>query len=532
MLRLEFTDKMMRGLVALSCFVVILSTSVVSARQPTQNSRPKPAAPKKLSRGVLPVRDFARYVYLIGDRWLNFPSEPAELSYIDASEINLLTDIEELSDGLLDAVLEVNGFYVWETRLFEGTPVYYLRVSQRWNTPIPTRKFRPAPRIPALKPVTNVFRLQHATSYKLAAALRSLRGSASSDAASMIFNLAHPDARTLVLAVNSDLAVHYDALVKSLDVPANSGAHAIEVRALRHENASHLAQLLRPLIESIVAPGEGELPMLIADDKLQKLVICTDNPTHMSVMHGLIDQLDVESAVSRGTTKIYRAQHLPAAELEAAINQVIQVTEAVNESGADAVLDGATRWSGVQIIAHEQTNSLLMRGSTEEIENLFRVLPALDRPRSDVELMGRRVARLELRHLSTRVAVDALRKVIAADERAIEPASDRTHVVEDAQNGRILISYSEPDRYKKYRELLAKIDVPPADRAPKEELQTWVCQHRVVDEVIAAVRESWKDPQLPLVAMQTNNTLLVRVAPNAWPELRALIEKIDAPRAN
>jgi type II secretory pathway component GspD/PulD (secretin) len=172
-----------------------------------------------------------------------------------------------------------------------------------------------------------------------------------------------------------------------------------------------------PTAASTAARGiTDELPTtLIPDARTQKIIVITYTPRDIEDINMLIRELDVRFDVRRLKTRIYRMRFLKAVDVEPIISQIVGAqgagrsgsglgTRRTQPGGASrlprvsgqpaqrpttpgAATPGGVTQQGVLptiIVAHEETNSLIIQAEPEEFQEIMAILDKIDVKRRQV----------------------------------------------------------------------------------------------------------------------------------------------------
>ena len=140
---------------------------------------------------------------------------------------------------------------------------------------------------------------------------------------------------------------------------------------------------------------------LIADVRTQKIIVDTSSEQDLELIMDLIDQLDTEVRNLRPSNHIYRVRFLKAADLQQDLQALLDGTSTRGgltgrntgrTTGRGTTGRGAAGQPGQQqqlasrVIAHDETNSLIIQAEYEEFLEIKDILEAIDIKRRQVFL--------------------------------------------------------------------------------------------------------------------------------------------------
>lgn len=248
---------------------------------------------------------------------------------------------------------------------------------------------------------------------------------------------------------------------------------ATRIFRLNHENANGLVAVLRPLI----SPNNT-----IAADPTNNTLIITDYADNLRRLARIVAALDVPSMAE---LDVVRLEHGIATDIAVTVNRILDSGAAPGQADPGRVL----------LLADPRTNSLIIRAPTEARANLARALiNKLDQPTA---LPGN-VHVVYLRNAEATKLAQVLRAVVAGESGAAVPAAPTgtqpaTQQAPQAQGG--------------------GLQTPPSSPAPQQgPLPTG-----------GAAGFIQADP--------TTNTLIITANERVYRNLRAIIDQLDARRA-
>lgn len=369
-------------------------------------------------------------------RMVLYPSTTADPNFDDNVNLEILGQVETLSFDLIKQMLEANGYDLWESELPDGTLVLNMRHNaSRTNTPLDpvSEIFKAEKKMPRDKDeqiVTLIVQLRYTDSGVVINTLRELlefSGAKSQTGTLKIVNL--PENQTLILKGKVRTLRHVKALLQYIDVEVQGPEAIMEVRELYYADALDMVDILQQALDSAsqTSGATGQTPAatgratrgsrqrrttqtatqvgvstsLIPDTRTQKILIQSTSPEEVQLVHVLIDELDSRVRNIRSKTHVYKVRYLKAEDLRDTVTQLID--------GSDGSLTGRSSTAGrttgraagtrgtaqtgqgqalvpSRIVAHPETNSLLIQAEPEEYEEISNILDNIDRKRRQVFL--------------------------------------------------------------------------------------------------------------------------------------------------
>ncbi|MGI9015400.1 MAG: secretin N-terminal domain-containing protein [Phycisphaerales bacterium] len=340
---------------------------------------------------------------------------------------------------------------------------------------------------------------------------------------------AAPSSNSLIISASPKRMQEIESLVASLDERAAPASAQVRTIMLKHARAEQIA----PIMETLLAGGGASQDIqsmprwmqfemmayqaqnassavrVVADPRLNAVIVSA-TPAELDVAEALVEQLDVDRAVSPTQTqrevRVISVQNMDASELIAALEGVF--TEMVGDADEPAP----------SLHLSASSNSLIVRASASQFELIDSVIASLDRA-----AFGREQQMMQIPIDPGRANA---RDVAATLERLLETRSgSRVEVMtlEDLLRNR---SNTADDPKP----------APPSDEAVEEDRVGCVndAQH-VSMKVICKVQEQ-QDPQVhpragdadvTIAVDEATNTLIVIGSPRAVERVRALAEQVQ-----
>ncbi|MFQ5653677.1 MAG: secretin N-terminal domain-containing protein, partial [Planctomycetota bacterium] len=382
-----------------------------------------------LTQGKIAVLDFLRYLQVTTGKVVNYPSSETDQHFAADVMIDVLGDIEPLSLPIVKALLEMNGYDLWEETLEDGAEIINVRhFAARVSTPIdPVNPIiapgKVAPPEINQQLATLILQLKHADTSVVLQALRDLldiQGAGRSTGTVKIVTVT--PTQTLIIKSKVRILRHIQDLMRYIDVEVQGPEPIIQVRELYFADAQDIVSLIReiltaPRLRAVgatrtrqPAAGRGGQPasssrrtggvetatQLIADARTQKLIIMTTDGAELDLVHHLIDELDTKVRSHRTKTHIYKVKYLKAADLAENIRALVEGSDGSLRSrrtqrggarGAAAQqVQQQQQFTPTRIVPHDETNSIIIQAEPEEYEEIVRILEQIDQKRRQVFL--------------------------------------------------------------------------------------------------------------------------------------------------
>ncbi len=113
-----------------------------SQAPPTPTGLPPDIEEHEMTEGKIPVLNLLKFLQDTTGKLVNFPSTTAEQPFLPDVTVEVLGDITPLSLPIVRAILETNGYELWEEELDDGSMVINVR-SNAVRTPTPSSPTTP-----------------------------------------------------------------------------------------------------------------------------------------------------------------------------------------------------------------------------------------------------------------------------------------------------------------------------------------------------------------------------------------------------
>lgn len=389
---------------------------------------PESAAPADLmTEGKIPVLNLLRFLQDVTGKTVTYPSTLNDPSLGQEATVEVLGDIEPLTLPIVRAILETNGYELWEEELEDGSETISVRSSQA-RQQIPGNPTTPIIEPGQEDPLTNaqeiatlVLQLKYTDTSVVSQALRDLLDIAGSGRPSGSIKMVPVTASdTIIIRAKLGVLEHIQRLVKFIDIEAVTKEPLIQIRELVYADAEDIVTIIEDVLTlsatgtsprrvptrgargaqpNQATPGAfaGEVTRLISDARTQKIIIQSTDEDELDLVHQLIDELDTRVRSVRRNTHTYRVKFQAAEELAEVIRALVEGTEggSLRGSAGRASRNARANTQGVQqqqqftptrIVPHPETNSLIVQAEPEEWTEIERILEEIDRRRRQVFL--------------------------------------------------------------------------------------------------------------------------------------------------
>ncbi|MFN0060402.1 MAG: secretin N-terminal domain-containing protein [Planctomycetota bacterium] len=406
--------------------------------EPTTPTTTKSVAPQDgaLGKGKVTIKGCMELIGVLTGKTVLFPSE--DPAFADNIEFENIVEIQPLKYEVLKIFLEINGYNVSEAMTDEGVAVITMESTTQRAQPGGAEGahkfnnvdiFSKGASFPAQQDdriATLVLQLQFADSTTVVTALQSLLGVQGGAKSGSITIVPLPQNQTLIIKAKVAILSHIQELVKYIDVDVKGPETILEVRELYYADAYEMVDLLRQALETSSGPLgrsgrganpaaaggapatssrgilRGEVTQLIPDSRTQKIIIQTTSPEELELVQTLIDELDSKLRLTRSLTHVYRVRFLKASDLQTTVTQLIdgsqgqlgQPRSRTTGTGSRARPGTTPPAAGTtpaqvtpsRIVAHDETNSILIQAEPEEYEMILGILKDIDVKRRQVFL--------------------------------------------------------------------------------------------------------------------------------------------------
>jgi len=391
----------------------------------------------RMEEGSFPVLSLLRFIQRTTGKFVNYPSAANDVAFAEDTTVDVIGDVDPLTYPVIKAILETNGYELWESELEDGTTVINVRsASPRGGQSAPVDPVSPiyvaddeeAIKAPGEELATLVLQLKFTTAQVVRTALQELLGIAGAgNASGSVKIVTVPENETMLIRAKMRVLEHIQRVVKYIDVEVTGPDQSLSIRELYYADAQSIVSIVTEALSEFSptgttgrrttpTPGQGanrgqtsnrgfssgslagESTRLIPDDRTQKIIIQSTDPDELDLVHQLIDELDTKVRNRRNTIWIYKVNYLKAEELADNIRPLVDDnaqggrttsrTTTRNRTGAGNTggVQSQQQFTSTQIIPHEETNSLIIEAEPEKYEEIESILKQIDQRRRQVFL--------------------------------------------------------------------------------------------------------------------------------------------------
>lgn len=224
--------------------------------------------------------------------------------------------------------------------------------------------------------VTRVVPLYNSEAKQLAPLLRQLNDNAGGG------NVVNYD-QANVLMISGRAAV-VNKLVEIVRRVDKQGDTAVEVVTLNYASAGEIVRIVDTLYRSSANQAQlpGQAPKVVADERMNAVVVSGDEKSRERVIE-LIQRLDAEQA-NTGNTKVRYLRYAKAEDLVEVLTGFAQNLQENKDGGTAAQGSTTKRRNDINIMAHPDTNSLVISAEPDQLRTIESVINQLDIRRAQV----------------------------------------------------------------------------------------------------------------------------------------------------
>ena len=392
-----------------------------------------------MSEGKFPVLSLLRFIQRTSGKFVNYPSASNDPAFAEETFVDVVGDVDPLTYPIVQAILETNGYEMWESTLDDGTVVINVRATTARTQP-PSDPVSPIIVAGAESTgeagealATLVLQLKFVETSVVRQALQELlgiQGAGSQSGSLKIVTVTNNE--TLIIKAKMRVLDHIQRLVEYIDVLVEGPEELLVIRELFYADAQDIVSIVQEALNdnstfgstgrrtspttqqgratgtanrSSIGRGSalaGEATRLIADNRTQKIIIQSSDPAELDLVQQLIDELDTKIRNIRNTTWIYKVHYLKAEELADTIRPLVDENGSLRRSGSSSSrttsrttgrgtagaggVQQQQQFTQTQIVPHEPTNSLIIQAEPEEYEQIEIILKQIDKRRRQVFL--------------------------------------------------------------------------------------------------------------------------------------------------
>ncbi|WP_282110105.1 type II secretion system secretin GspD [Shewanella algicola] len=224
--------------------------------------------------------------------------------------------------------------------------------------------------------VTRVVPLYNSAAKQLAPLLRQLNDNAGGG------NVVNYD-QANVLMISGRAAV-VNKLVEIVRRVDKQGDTAVEVVSLNFASAGEIVRIVEALYRSSANQAQlpGQTPKVVADERTNAVIVSGDEKSRERVVE-LIQRLDAEQA-NTGNTKVRYLHYAKAEDLVEVLTGFAQNLQEGKDGSTSAQGASSLRRSDINIMAHPDTNSLVISAEPDQLRTIESVINQLDIRRAQV----------------------------------------------------------------------------------------------------------------------------------------------------
>ena len=376
---------------------------------------------KKITEGKIRVLSLLRFLQDHTDKMVQYPSAAQNTEFSEEVTIDVLGDVEPLTLPIVRALLETNGYNLYEQILEDGSEVIQVR-SAAARTQVRGPAVTPLREAGSDIPIENnqelatlILQLKHTDTSVVSQALRDLlEVQGSGDSTFRMVNVTSSE--TLIIKAKQEVLDHVQQLVKYIDIEAVGPESILNIRELTYADANDLVSIIEEVLNSsgttpvrrtqpraggrgntqnnASAALAGEGTQLIADSRTQKIIIQSTDDDEVELVHQLIDELDTRIRSFRRNTHTYRVKFLRADDLSEVLRNLIEGTSGSlnntrnnrNRNQPQSGAQSQQQSTPTRIVPHPETNTLIIQAEPEEWNEISGILDEIDARRRQVFL--------------------------------------------------------------------------------------------------------------------------------------------------
>ena len=221
--------------------------------------------------------------------------------------------------------------------------------------------------------VTRIVALYNTEAKQLAPLLRQLNDNAGGG------NVVNYDPSNVLML--SGRAAVVNKLVEIVRRVDKQGDTSVQVVPLEYASAGEMVRIIDTLYRATANQAQlpGQAPKVVADERINAVVVSGDEKSRQRVVE-LIHRLDAEQA-STGNTKVRYLRYAKAEDLVEVLTGFAQKLEGEKDPSAQA---GGKRRNEINIMAHTDTNALVISAEPDQMRTIESVINQLDIRRAQV----------------------------------------------------------------------------------------------------------------------------------------------------
>ncbi|HEW9976562.1 TPA: type II secretion system secretin GspD [Shewanella algae] len=224
--------------------------------------------------------------------------------------------------------------------------------------------------------VTRIVALYNTEAKQLAPLLRQLNDNAGGG------NVVNYDpSNVLMITGRANVVNKLVEIVRRVD---KQGDTEVQVVPLEYASAGEMVRIIDTLYRASANQAQlpGQAPKVVADERINAVVVSGDERSRQRVVE-LIHRLDAEQA-STGNTKVRYLRYAKAEDLVEVLTGFAQKLEGKDGAAPAPGSAGGKRRNEINIMAHEDTNALVISAEPDQMRTLESVINQLDIRRAQV----------------------------------------------------------------------------------------------------------------------------------------------------
>ncbi|GIU41863.1 type II secretion system secretin GspD [Shewanella algidipiscicola] len=224
--------------------------------------------------------------------------------------------------------------------------------------------------------VTRIVALYNTEAKQLAPLLRQLNDNAGGG------NVVNYDPSN-VLMISGRAAV-VNKLVEIVRRVDKQGDTEVQVVALEYASAGEMVRIIDTLYRSTANQSQlpGQAPKVVADERTNAVLVSGDEKSRQRVV-SLIKKLDAEQATT-GNTKVRYLRYAKAEDLVEVLTGFAEKLASAQDGGAQPQGGRSKRRNEINIMAHTDTNALVLSAEPDQMRTIESVINQLDIRRAQV----------------------------------------------------------------------------------------------------------------------------------------------------
>jgi len=350
------------------------------------------------------------------------------------------------------------------------------------------------------------------------------------DTTSLISVTANAKTNSVVIAAPTDAMAIVAGIIQELDQSAAlSQVPSVRMYPMQHADVATAAKALSEVFPQRKDARGAEVPIKVTSDQRGKLIIVSALVDQHKLIADILTDLDAAQADDETLLRVYRIGYAEAAAVASALEGTMVDAKRGSESS-------------LRIRADESSNSVVVRGTAADHEQIVKLIDEIDVAPADqypVQL-------ITLRHADAEKVAEVLIKVFAPGQKKesqprpwwAAPAEDDQQrqqiVIEADSDAKVLMVRADDETFKKVKALAQQLD---ASSAFGDATRTVIpLKHAKAENVAPALMQAFApqrgqrvslDDLVTVTAEAKSNTLIVTANAENLEKVKALLEKID-----